>query len=200
MSVELVASSSAAKQFPNDGLPEVAFVGRSNVGKSSLLNTLLLRRQKHRAGSPPIDRKQLAYTSRTPGRTQTLNFYRIDHAFYFVDLPGYGYARLSREATAGWRKLAESYLLERPALRLVVLIVDIRHCASPLDLQMKDWLTALDHHFLVVATKADKLNASARRRAVQAIRQSFDSALPFSAKTGEGVGPLWDGIRTALEQ
>ena len=108
LTAEFVVSAPDASQFPRDRLPEIAFVGRSNVGKSSLLNTLL-RNRKHKAGSAPIDRKQLAQVSRTPGRTRTLNFYRIDQAFYFVDLPGYGYAKISRQVMAEWRKLAESY-------------------------------------------------------------------------------------------
>ena len=197
MSAEFVASAPDASQFPRDGLPEIAFVGRSNVGKSSLLNTLL-RGQKRKSGSAPIDRKQLAQVSRTPGRTRTINFYRIDQAFYFADLPGYGYAKISRQVMAEWRKLADSYLEKRPQLRLVVMIIDVRHGASPLDVQMADWLLANGQPFLAVASKADKLKSSERRKIVSSIEKDFRPILPFSSKTGEGVGALWGSIQEAL--
>jgi GTP-binding protein len=198
-SVELVVSAFSPEQFPRDGLPEIAFAGRSNVGKSSLLNALLLRGGRRGSTAAPADRRHLAHVSKTPGRTRALNFYRVDRAFYFVDLPGYGYAQVSRQAMAGWRKLAESFLSDRATLSLVVLIIDPRHGATPLDMQMKDWLIANDQRFLVVASKADKLTAAERFRCLRSIEQEFCSPLPFSAKTGEGVGPLWEAIRAALE-
>lgn len=200
MSVELVVSALLSSQFPRDGLPEVAFVGRSNVGKSSLLNTLLLRGRKRRAGEAPLARAQLAHTSRTPGRTQAINFYRVDRAFYFADLPGYGYANVSREAMSGWRRLAESYLTGRPQLRLVVLLLDIRRGATELDLQMKHWLAVNQKQFLAVASKADKLKASERVKTVRALEKDFASPLTFSSKTGEGVAALWRGIQESLNQ
>lgn len=200
MSVELVVSAMLSSQFPRDGLPEVAFVGRSNVGKSSLLNTLLLRGRKRGAGEPPLKRSQLAHTSRTPGRTQAINFYRIDQAFYFVDLPGYGFAKVSRQAMDDWKRLADSYLSDRPWLKLVVLIVDSRHGPTALDLQMKDWLGASQKQFLAVASKADKLKASERVRTLRALEKNFESPLTFSSKTGEGVAALWRGIRDSLNQ
>jgi GTP-binding protein len=200
MSVELVVSAALSSQFPVDGLPEIAFVGRSNVGKSSLLNTLLLKGKKHRAGEPPLSRARLAHTSRTPGRTQAINFYLIDRAFYFVDLPGYGYAKVSRQEMSGWKRLAESYLLERPQLRRVVLIVDSRHGATELDLQMRQWLRTHGKQFLAVASKADKLKASERVAALRALESDFDSPLAFSSKTGEGVVPLWRDILESLNQ
>ena len=197
MPVEFVASASGPEQFPRDGRAEVAFVGRSNVGKSSLLNALILKGRKRQGGAP--DRRQLAFVSSTPGRTQTINFYLVNGEFYFVDLPGYGFAKAPRSEIARWRERAESYLTERPPLRLVVLIVDSRHGPTDLDRQMKEWLFDRKQRFLVAASKVDKLNRAQRTAALRSIEEEFFPPVPFSAVTGEGVGPLWDGIRVALE-
>jgi GTP-binding protein len=199
MSVEFVRGAVSPDQFPTDGFAEIAFVGRSNVGKSSLLNALLVHGQKQQR-LDALGRGQMARTSRTPGRTQSVNFYRWDGAFYLVDLPGYGYAKISKQALAQWRRLAESYLLNRSPLRLVVLIIDLRHGATPLDEQMKQWLEANGQAFVVVASKADKVKAAQKARAIRSVEEQFGAVLPFSAKTGEGVKPLWERIRTALEQ
>jgi GTP-binding protein len=194
MSVEFVIGATSPDLFPSDGLPEIAFVGRSNVGKSSLLNTLLLRGKKK---GGPIVKKDLARTSSTPGRTQTINFFRVDDKMYFVDLPGYGYAKAPRRVVDQWRRLAESYLTDRAPLKLVVLIVDIRHGPTALDRAMMDWLQENQQRFVVVASKADKLKAAQRLQAVRAIEQDFYPPLAFSSVTGDGVAALWDGIRAA---
>ena len=196
MSVEFVIGATSPDLFPRDGLPEVAFVGRSNVGKSSLLNTLLLRGKK-RKSSEPIVKKNLARTSSTPGRTQTINFFRIDEKSYFVDLPGYGYAKAPKKAMEQWQRLAETYLTDRDPLLLVVLIVDIRHGPTVLDRAMMDWLLQNEQPFLVVAAKADKLKRSQRAKAVRQIEQDFYPPIAFSSVTGDGVAALWDGIRVA---
>jgi GTP-binding protein len=197
MSVEFVRSAAEPWQFPRDGLPEVAFIGRSNVGKSSLLNSLLLS-SKLKTGAARAARKQLAQVSRTPGRTQQLNLYLVDKAFYFVDFPGYGYAKVPKREMARWRQLAESYLTDRKILKLVILIVDSRHGAKVLDRQMHEWLAAHDQPLTLVASKTDKLRASERQKALYELEQDFHTVLPFSAKTGEGVSSLWSSIRDAL--
>ena len=194
MAVEFVIGATSPDLFPSDGLPEIAFVGRSNVGKSSLLNTLLLRGKKK---SGPIVKKDLARTSSTPGRTQTINFFRVDEKMYFVDLPGYGYAKAPRQVVDAWRRLAESYLTDRAPLKLVVLIVDIRHGPTPLDQAMMEWLQENQQRFVLVASKADKLKTAQRLKAVRAIEQDFSTPLAFSSVTGDGVAALWDGIRAA---
>lgn len=198
MTVELVAAASAPERFPRDRLPEVAFVGRSNVGKSSLLNALVLR-GKRRPGEPPIAKNQLAHTSRTPGRTQSINFYRIDGGLYFVDLPGYGYAKASKASMDQWKRLAEAYLTAREPLKLVVLIIDSRHGPTALDRQMADWLAAENLPFLVAASKVDKLKRSQRAKALRSIESTFHPSVAFSAQTGDGLSALWDRIRGSLE-
>lgn len=197
MSVEFVCSAAELWQFPCDGLPEIAFVGRSNVGKSSLLNSLLLS-SKLKTGSVRAARNQLAQVSRTPGRTQQLNFYRIDKAFYFVDLPGYGYAKVPKQQITRWQQLVENYLTDRETLKLVILIVDSRHGAKVSDQQMLEWFEAHNQHLTLVASKTDKLRSSEREKALHELEKKFQEVLPFSAKTGEGLSSLWSIIREAL--
>ena len=198
MAVEFVLSAYSASQFPRDRLPEVAFVGRSNVGKSSLLNALLLRRGRRARRGEPVSRKALAKTSQTPGRTRAINFFRIDRRLYFADLPGYGYAKVSAREQQRWKRLAEAYLEARDTLKLVVLIVDIRHGPTVLDRQMKEWLAAKRQASCVAAAKSDKLKRAARLRSIVSISETFASPIPFSAVTGEGTQQLWRAIDSAL--
>ena len=185
MKAEFIVSAAGPEAFPSDGLPEIAFLGRSNVGKSSLLNAL-------------TGQKGLAFTSNTPGRTQTINFFRIDGAFYFVDLPGYGYARVPVDQVKRWKKLIEHYLLKRENLRLACLVLDSRRGWMDPDRELKTWL---EHHrraYLVVATKTDKLNQSESNRGLRAIRNEGVNPLPFSARTGRGVREIWLAISKTL--
>ena len=168
---------------------EVAFLGRSNVGKSSLLNAL-------------VHEKGLAFTSATPGRTQTINFYSVNDGaagagWMLVDLPGYGYARAPKEFTARWKALIEAYLLQRSALVLSVIVLDARRGWMEMDLQLKDWLAVQRKPSLVVSTKIDKLkNQKEKHQGMAAIRKHLDGLewVPFSAVTGQGVREIWQAI------
>ena len=177
---EFLKSAFKEPEWPRDAKPEIAFLGRSNVGKSSLLNAI--------AGQ-----KKLAFTSNTPGRTQSINFYRMDDRMYFVDLPGYGYAKVPLAAKAEWAKLIENYLQERKTLKLSFLILDARRGWMDKDLDLKDWLEANHHPYVVVASKIDKLNQADQQRGLKAIRQHAEP-LPFSALTGRGVREIWQAI------
>jgi len=186
---ELVATCANWQQLPDDDLPEFALAGRSNVGKSSLINRLL-------------NRKQLARTSAVPGKTQTLNFFRVNGELYFVDCPGYGYAKASRGERLKWGRLIERYLLERKQLRLLLVLIDIRHPPTGLDRMMVEWAF---HHRLplcLVATKADKLSRSRVLKHVAEIRHMLKvpddvPVIPFSSETGEGREALWNIILAA---
>ena len=185
---DFIVSAAAPNQFPSDGAAEIAFLGRSNVGKSSLINAL-------------VGRKGLAHTSNTPGRTQTINFYRVNPEApvgfgdcYFVDLPGYGYAATSRERIEGWKKLIENYLLNRATLQLSLVILDARRGWMPHDLELKDWLEAHHRPYLVVATKMDKLNQSDAQQSLSGIRKETGEPLACSAITGRGVREIWQAI------
>ena len=186
-SAEFVKSVASPAGLPDDGLPEIAFAGRSNVGKSSLLNRLL-------------NRKQLAKTSRTPGKTTNLNYFRINNALYFVDLPGYGYARRSHQERERWGNLIEAYLKDRDSLKGIVQLLDVRHDPSAQDLELLRWLLHVRKPFLVAGTKADKLSGSrlpARLRQTGDILKGIGSIdlLPFSATTGRGRDAVWAWIR-----
>ena len=186
MTAEFVVSSGRPETFPSDRLPEVAFLGRSNVGKSSLINTL-------------TSKKGLAFTSSTPGRTQTINFYRVDGAFHFVDLPGYGYARAPLAQVRVWQGLIEQYLLSRETLKICCLVLDSRRGWMETDLALKRWLETHDRPYLAIATKFDKLNQSEQERAFRAFRQEGVEPLPFSAVTGRGVREIWQAITKTLQ-
>lgn len=175
------------EDLPDDGLPEVAFAGRSNVGKSSLLNALL------RAPG-------LARTSSTPGKTRQLNFYRVNEQLYFVDLPGYGYARTSQEERRLWGRLITRYLQERPTLALVVHLIDSRHPPTPLDEAMMDLMRGQHVPYLIALTKADKVSGNRRAQAVREAERALQARamevpiIPTSAHTGLGLRELWRWI------
>ena len=176
---------------PESSLPEVAFAGRSNVGKSSLLNTL-------------VRRKSFARVSRTPGRTREINFFRINNTFVLVDLPGYGYARISKEKKAGWRPMIESYLRRTTQLRGIVLLLDIRREPSEDDRAMLDFLAELGVPTIVALTKADKLNKAGARERTTEISRSLaleaDQVIQFSAQSGEGRLELLQAIMQLVEK
>jgi GTP-binding protein len=191
LSAGFVLSAKEPAHYPPAGLPEIAFAGRSNVGKSSLINTLL-------------NRKKLARTSNTPGRTQEINFFRVNDRFAFIDLPGYGYAKVPEAIRKQWGPMIETYLRERDTLRLVVLILDVRRDPSAEDLQFIHWLQFYQIPFLIVLTKTDKVSrnefTNRRRRIGEKIYFSPEVTLmAFSAKTGEGKELIWREIRKTLK-
>lgn len=174
-------------QFPTGGLPEIAFVGKSNVGKSSLLNAL--------AG-----RKKLARVSQSPGKTRTINFFNIDDRLIFTDLPGYGYAKISREASQKWGAMIERYLVHREPLRAVFMLADIRHEPSALDRQMFEWLNHYGFNFYIIATKADKVKRSQIPKQLKILRGAYNTAVyPFSSETLIGCGELWNVISDIIK-
>ncbi len=187
-----VCSALLPEQFPRDGRPEFAFVGRSNVGKSSLLNTLLRR-------------KELARTSGKPGKTQTINFFDVDGNCYFVDLPGYGYARVSKAVKEEWGRRMMEYLRHREQLRMVALLVDARHKPADSDLHIMELLEQSEKPTLVIATKYDKVKRSMRHKHIGMIRDGLgldDDALiiPFSSVTSEGARDVWAVIRDMKQE
>ncbi len=188
-----LAAATDAVHFPAPTLPEVAFLGRSNVGKSSVINSLL--------GS------KLARTSSTPGRTRSINFFEIRWPgkprpeLIFADLPGYGYAKISREISQEWPSFIEPYLKLRPTLALCVALVDVNVPPQPSDQQLLDFLNAQGHEFVLVATKSDRLSNNQLHNNVRRLADQYPSArvLPFSAKTGNGREELWARIREAAQ-
>ena len=186
-SARFIKSVQKPADFPRDRLDEVAFIGRSNVGKSRLLNAL--------AGI-----KGMARISSSPGRTQTINFFSINERFYFVDLPGYGYAKVPKRVQAGWRAMVEGYLQDRPQLKLVLLLFDCRIPPTPDDLQMMEWLDHYDINKVVILTKSDKLSRNQLVRSVKQAGETLgtDELIPFSAVSGLGKASVWNRIRAVV--
>jgi len=182
-SAEFIKSAFEKRHWTTDGRPEIAFLGRSNVGKSSLINSLLVR-------------KGLARTSNTPGRTQSINFFLINDGFYFADLPGYGYAKVSKTMRSDWGKMAEEYLAERDELALCIQLVDSRHKPTPLDIQLNEWLNHNNKPHLIVATKADKISNNELRKSIAEAEKLLPGAkiLAYSAQTGRGRDQVWTEI------
>ena len=177
-------------QLPDNQLPEIAFAGKSNVGKSSLINALM-------------NRKSYARISATPGKTQTINFYNINEELYLVDLPGYGYAKVSEQEKAKWGKLIERYLHGSAQLKAVFLLSDIRHDPSANDKMMYDWIVAQGYNPIIIATKLDKIKRSQVDKHLKAVRQGLNlvrgtKVLPFSSVTKQGKDDIWAFVETEL--
>lgn len=190
---ELVISCASAKQFPKTGLPEVAFLGRSNVGKSSLLNAL-------------VQRKKLARTSSTPGKTRLIHFFHVEagnQALMLVDLPGYGWAKVSRKERQSWQALVESYLEDRPVLRAALLLQDLRRDFSQDETLLLEWLALRDVPALVALTKTDKLKPMRRKARCAALAQALDAPVgaivATSSHTGDGIDALWRQIHARVD-
>ena len=189
---EFIISAVGPKQYPTDQLPEIALAGRSNVGKSSLINKF-------------INRKNLARTSSKPGKTQTLNYYRINNEFYFVDLPGYGFAQVSQSVKEKWSKFIDEYLTRRETLRGVIQLVDLRHPPTKDDIAMYDWLMHMHQDVLVVATKCDKISKGQWLKHVKQVREGLNAdksqqILVFSAETGQGLDELHSWVEAHTTQ
>lgn len=183
---EIVMSAAKPEQYPQDGLPEIAFVGRSNVGKSSAINTLL-------------GRKNLARVSGSPGKTRTINFYLINEEFYLVDLPGYGYAKTSKAERSSWGKMIETYLSSRETLNEVIQLVDIRHQPSRDDVLMYNWLKHFGFGSVVLATKLDKIKKSHLQKHEKVIRETLEmekesSIVKLSSLKKIGREEVWDAL------
>lgn len=188
--VNLETVCGVTSRLPENTLPEFAFAGKSNVGKSSLINALM-------------NRKAYARTSSQPGKTQTINFYNINNQMYYVDLPGYGYAKVSLEAKEKWGKMIERYLRGSAVLKLVFLLVDIRHEPSANDKMMYEWIIYNGYHPVIIATKLDKLKRSQVQKQVKLIRESLGMEkdgilIPFSAETMQGREEIWSLLESKL--
>ena len=190
-SADLETVVGVTSKLPENLLPEFAFAGRSNVGKSSLINKL-------------VNRKALARTSSQPGKTQTINFFLLNGEFYFVDLPGYGYAKVSKELQAKWGKMIERYLTRSRQLKMIFLLVDIRHEPSAGDKQMYEWVKSNEIPAVIIATKADKISRSQLQKQLAMIRKELGGAketiIPFSKETGQGVDDVYKVMEEYLRE
>lgn len=189
-SAELEIVCGITSKLPENTLPEIAFAGKSNVGKSSLINGLM-------------NRKSLARTSSQPGKTQTINFYNINKELYFVDLPGYGYAKVSKEVKEKWGKMIERYLNTSAQLRTIFLLIDIRHEPSANDRNMYEWIVANGHQPVIIATKLDKISRGQLLKHLKMIRTGLGAKndtliFPFSAQTKQGRDEIWKFIDETL--
>lgn len=190
--VSLDAVAVKPAQYPTDGKLEVAFAGKSNVGKSSLINSMVYR-------------KAIARTSQNPGKTRTINFYNVEDKLYFVDLPGYGYAKAPKTEIAKWGKMIENYLLKREELRAIILLIDIRHEPGENDKMMYEWLRHYGYKIIIVATKSDKLKRSQLQKHTSMLRKALnldkeDILIPFSSETKSGRDELWEVIENAVSE
>ncbi len=190
--VNLAAVAVKKEQYPDGGLPEIAFAGKSNVGKSSLINAM-------------INRKALARTSGSPGKTRTINFYNVEDTLMFVDLPGYGYARTSKSEQEKWGKMIEGYLMKREYLKGIILLIDIRHEPGENDKMMYEWLRHYGHKIIIVATKSDKLKRSQINKHLSVIIKSLnlekdDVIIPFSSENKSGKDELWEVIEALISE
>ena len=184
MKVELKTVATTPKNYPTQKLPEIAFVGKSNVGKSSLINTML-------------ERKSIARTSQNPGKTRTINFYLVEDSLYFVDLPGYGYAKISKSESEKWGKMIESYLIEREELKTIALLLDIRHPPNKNDIAMYNWIKYYNYDITLVATKLDKIKRSQIDKHIKIIKETLGEkketeVFTFSSLDKIGKEKLWD--------
>lgn len=189
-SVELETVCGITSKLPENDKMEIAFAGKSNVGKSSLINGLL-------------NRKSLARTSSSPGKTQTINFYNVNKELYFVDLPGYGYAKVSMEIREKWGKMIERYLRKSDVLAAIFLLIDIRHEPSANDRQMYDWIVSNGYRPVIIATKLDKIKRSQLQKQITIIKKSLGcpsetKVFPFSAQTKQGRDEIWEYIESLL--
>ncbi|WP_434798136.1 ribosome biogenesis GTP-binding protein YihA/YsxC [Terrisporobacter vanillatitrophus] len=191
-SSEIVVSAIKKDQYPDEGLPEIALVGRSNVGKSSATNALL-------------NRRNFARTSQTPGKTRTINFYKINDEFYFVDLPGYGYAKVSKSEKDKWGVIMERYLQDRQELCAIFLLVDIRHEPTNDDVMMYEWIKHFGYNCVIIATKADKISRGQYQKHISIIRKKLqlekdEKVIPLSSSKKTGVEDVWNEIIAQYEE
>ncbi|MFH1075591.1 MAG: ribosome biogenesis GTP-binding protein YihA/YsxC [Pseudomonadota bacterium] len=190
ISASFVTSAVSPSQYPQSVYPEIAFAGRSNVGKSSLINRL-------------TNHKRLAQTSNTPGRTRCINFFLLNNSFHLVDLPGYGYAKVSAHEQSKWQPMIENYLTGRLTLRVIVVVLDIRRTPSDKDHQLLSWLNFYNLRSIIVLTKSDKVSRSAQNKQrlaiAAALSHSLDDIMLFSASSGQGKELLWKRIANELK-